>query len=253
MEQPVTVRDGGISLSAVLETPGSGERLPLVILLHGFSSAKNRIHTLQAAAAMREAGFATLRVDLYGHGESEGEFGKHTLYKWVSNTLAVMDHMRGLGYEDIILSGHSQGGLTAALAGGMAPDRVLALVLRAPAFMIPRCAREGNLLGYAFDPDRIPDEIPLYDGLVLDGNYLRTAQTVRAEDAVDRFKGPVLILQGEADDVVPPADVERTAARYADCELVLIKGETHHFDKHPDEMTERIRDFMRKLKKEERA
>lgn len=250
MEQPMTIQDGGIRLSAVLEAPDGAGRRSLAILLHGFGSAKDRVHTVQAAAAMREAGFATLRFDLYGHGESEGEFGKHTLYKWVSNTLAVIDHMRGLGYREIVLSGHSQGGLTAALAAGMEPDRICALVLRAPAFMIPQCAREGNLLGYTFDPDRIPDKIPLYDGLVLDGNYLRTAQTIRAEDAVDRFKGPVLILQGDEDDTVPAADVEQTAARYENCELVLIRGETHHFDKHPEEMTERIRNFMMKLKEE---
>ena len=179
MIQPMTVMDD-IRLSAVLETPeGAPEGGPLAILLHGLTSAKDRPHTLLAAQAMREAGFATLRFDLYGHGESGGEFRKHTLPKWISNTLAVIDHVRGLGYTDLWLSGHSQGGLVAALAGAMERDRVRGLILRAPAFMIPRGAREGSLLGRDFDPDHIPDDIPVIKGLTLEGNYLRTAQAIR--------------------------------------------------------------------------
>ena len=154
------IKDDGIPLSLILEKPEGMDTCPLVILLHGFGSAKEKLHTVQAAEAMRSAGFATIRMDLYGHGESGGEFRKHTLYKWLSNTLAVIDFARRLDFvTGLYLSGHSQGGLTAALAGGMAPDLVKGLILRAPAFMIPRCAREGNMLGRSFDPLRIPDEI----------------------------------------------------------------------------------------------
>ena len=245
----MTIYDDAVALAADLETPeGVSGLCPLVILLHGFSSARNRIHTLQTAAAMRAEGFATLRFDLYGHGESGGEFGKHTLYKWISNTMAVIGHARNLGYTDLYLSGHSQGGLVAALVAGMEPDRIRGLVLRAPAFMIPRCAREGNLLGFRFDPDHVPDSVPVIKGLTLDGNYIRVAQAIRAEETAARFKGPVLILHGDEDDTVPLEESRRMAALYADCELAVIHGETHHYDRHPEEMQELIRAFCRKIK-----
>ena len=142
--------DDGIRLSAVLERPDR-ERGPLVIFIHGFTSTKDRAHNIAACEAMREAGFATLRVDMYGHGESGGEFKKHTLYKWIGNAMAVIDYARSLDFvTDIYLSGHSQGGLTAALAAGMEPDRIKGLILRAPAFVIPEGARRGDLLGYSF-------------------------------------------------------------------------------------------------------
>ena len=247
MEQNIIIPDDGISLSAVLETPEGAEgKLPLVIILHGFGSAKNRIHTMQTAETMREAGFATLRLDLFGHGESGGEFCRHTLYKWIGNTLAAINYMRGLGYTELYLSGHSQGGLVAALAAGMEPDRIAGLVLRAPAFLIPPGAREGSLLGYSFDPDRIPDSIPVIKGLELDGNYIRVAQTIHAEEAADRYKGPVLILHGDEDDTVPPEDSRRMAQRYQRCELAVMAGETHHFDRHPEQMREIIREWMKK-------
>lgn len=245
MRERITIPDDGIRLVGVLERP-TAERCPLVLVLHGFTSSKDRPHTVAACEAMREAGFATLRFDLYGHGESGGEFRKHTLHKWISNTLTVIHHTEELDFvTDIWLSGHSQGGLTAALAAGLEPDRVSGLILRAPAFMIPRCAREGSMLGVPFDPARIPDEFPTIKGLTLGGNYIRDAQTICAEDAIDRFPGPVLLLHGEADDVVPLRDVQEAAERYRNCRLVLIPGETHHFDQKPEQMKTAIRSWLK--------
>ena len=240
------INDDGIRLSAVLEKPDGCNMGPLVILLHGFTSAKDRPHNILAAAAMREAGYATLRFDLYGHGESGGEFRKHTLYKWISNTMAVIDYVRELGYTDLYLSGHSQGGLVAALVAGMEADRIKGLILRAPAFMIPQAARDGGLLGFSFDPEQIPDSMTVIKGLELDGNYIRVAQTIHAEDAADRYKGPVLILHGDEDDTVPLEDSRRMAQRYRNCELAVMAGETHHFDQHPEQMQKTIRNWMEK-------
>ena len=199
--QKLTIMDDAIAISAVLERPDT-QPGPLVLVLHGFTSNKEKGHTLAACRAMHDAGFATLRFDLYGHGETGGSFRDHTLYKWISNTLAVLEYARGLDFvTDIYLSGHSQGGLTAALVAGMAPDLIQGLILRAPAFMIPRGARDGCLLGFHFDPLRVPDEVEIASGVMLGGNYIRTAQTLHVEEAMDRFSGPVLIVHGDADDV----------------------------------------------------
>jgi len=234
------IYDDGIGLSAVLEAPEDHDGHRLVILLHGFTSAKDRPHNMLAAAAMRKAGFATLRFDLYGHGESGGEFRNHTLFKWISNAMAVIRWAREQGYDDLYLSGHSQGGLVAALVAGMEADRIHGLILRVPAFMIPQGARDGLLLGGRFDPDHIPDDIDVIKGLKLSGDYLRVAQTIHVEDAVDRFKGPVLILHGNEDDTVPFGDSVRYAGRYACCDLKMLAGETHHFDQKPEQMDQII-------------
>ena len=244
MTQHFWIDDDGIRLSAVLERPHGGP-CPLVIFLHGFTSTKDRPHNIASCRAMRDAGCATLRMDLYGHGESGGEFRDHTLYRWISNTMAAIRYARSLDFvTDIYLSGHSQGGLTAALAGGMYPDIVRGLILRAPAFMIPRCAREGSMLGRSFDPLHIPDQIDVIKGLTLSGDYIRVAQTICAEDAVRRFPGPVLLIHGSADDVVPPEDSERAAAMYRHCKLILLPGESHHFDVLPDRMEAAITEWL---------
>ena len=243
----MTIIDDGIQLSAVLERPSQNPS-PLVIFIHGFTSSKERPHNIAACEAMRDAGCATLRMDMYGHGESGGEFRKHTLYKWISNIMAAIDWAKSLDFvTDIYLSGHSQGGLAAALAGAMEGDRVKGLILRAPAFMIPRCAREGNMLGFCFDPLHIPDEINVIKGLTLDGNYIRVAQTIHVEEAMDRFMGPVLILHGDQDDTVPLQDSVDAARRYRNCQLEIIAGETHHFDRYPDKMKAITREWLKQI------
>ena len=90
------IEDDGIRLSLELERPEGNGPCPLAIVLHGFTSAKDRPHTILAAEAMRAAGFATIRMDLYGHGESGGEFRKHTLWKWVSNVMAAISWARSM-------------------------------------------------------------------------------------------------------------------------------------------------------------
>ena len=245
--QYLSIMDDTIPLRAVLERPDQ-EPCPLVIVLHGFTSSKDRAHTVAACEAMQEAGFATLRFDLYGHGESGGEFRNHTLYKWISNTLAVLDYAQALNFvTDIYLSGHSQGGLVAALVGGMAPELVRGLILRAPAFMIPRGTRQGCLLGFSFDPLHIPEEIQVIKGLTLGGNYIRVAQTIHVEDALERFHGPVLLLHGDADDVVPLEDSIEVARQLSDCSLLVIPGETHHFNRYPEQSRLLLHSFSLKM------
>lgn len=240
------IQDDGIRLSASLEMPeGNPGKCPLFIVIHGFTSCKERPHTLVACQAMRDAGYATLRADMYGHGKSGGDFRDHTLFKWISNIMTLIDNARRLDFvTKIWLSGHSQGGLAAALVAGMEPDRVSGLILRAPAFMIPDGARSGELLGESFDPEHVPDSVPTIKDLTLNGNYIRVAQTIHAEDAIDRFHGPVLILHGGDDDVVPVSCSEDAAKRYRNCELTVIPGENHSFEFHQDQMQELIRNWL---------
>ena len=203
-EKEFSIDCDGIRLHAKLDYPeGFEEKCQLMLLFHGFTGHMEERHILAIADTALEEGMAVLRVDSYGHGKSEGEFRNHTLYKWVTGALAVVDYAKQLDFvTDLYLCGHSQGGLLVSLIAGMCPDVFKALIPMSPALMIPENARNGSLLGQSFDPVHIPDTLVSWDGRELDGNYVRVAQTIHVEDEIDRYQGPVCLIHGDADEAV---------------------------------------------------
>ena len=235
----------GVRLHAKLDRPREGERCPLALVFHGFTGHMEERHIQAVCRAMNEIGFATLRVELYGHGQSDGTFEEHTLYKWVSNALDAVTYAKGLDFvTDLFLCGHSQGGLLTMLVAGMRPDDFRAVIPLAPAWMIPDGARQGFLLGKNFDPEHIPEVLEAWDGRRLSGNYVRVAQTIHVEDEIARYHGPVLIVQGDADEAVPLAYAQRAAELYDNCRLVVLPGDTHCYDHHLEEMLRAVQDFL---------
>lgn len=238
--------DDGIRLNARLEMPEkAAEKCPLVIIIHGFTGHMEERHLVGVSGMLNENGFATLRVDMYGHGKSEGAFRDHTLFKWMTNAMTVIDYARGLDFvTDLYLCGHSQGGLTVILAGGLKHETVKGIIALSPACMIPDLARKGTLLGTRFDPDHLPEELTVWDNHVLGNNYIRAAQTIHVEEAIDRYDGPVLVVQGDQDDPELMRSARDAAERYRNSRLVMIPGDTHCYDLHLDQMVAAVKDWI---------
>ena len=243
------IQDDGIRLNAALDMPVGwqpGQKCPLVVVIHGFTGHIEEAHIVAVSKGINAVGFATLRADMYGHGHSDGEFKKHTLFKWMTNALTVIDYARALDFvTDIYLCGHSQGGLLVMLAAAMKHDVIRGLIPLSPAWMIPEIARKGELLGEQFDPDHIPEKLHGWHDLDLDGNYARVAQTIHVEEAIDRYRGPVLIVHGDEDESVPVEYGIRAAERYNNAKLVLIEGDDHCYDRHLDQVVAAVQDWLR--------
>lgn len=240
------INDDGIRLHAKLDFPREEkEKYPLVIIIHGFTGHMEERHLVETAKAINEVGYATLRAEMYGHGKSDGKFCDHTLFKWINNALAVIDYAKSLDFvSDLYLCGHSQGGLLTMLVGAMERDLFKAIIPMSPAISIPEGARSGALLGGPFDPEKIPDELSMGDRS-LKGNYIRVAQTIDVEKAIDRYDGPVLIIHGDEDEAIPVSYAYDAAKRYKNAKLVIIPGDTHCYDHHLEMVTEALKDFLK--------
>ena len=239
--------DDGIPIHLEYEGPRSNDcAVPLVILIHGLAGNTEEPHLLAAAEAIRESGFAVLRAEMYGHGKSGGTFREHTLFKWISNAIRVIDYARSLDHiTGIYLCGHSQGGLLAMLAAAMKRDVIRGMILLSPACNIPEDTRNGKLLEVSFDPDHVPDELVMEEGGALLGTYVRVAQTIRVEETAPKFTGPVLIIHGEADDCIPLEVSIEAAKMYENCMLVQIPEDNHVFDFHTPEMTRTMKSWLK--------
>ena len=243
------IDDEGIRLHCKLDMPTEKtDKCPLVIMIHGLTGHMEETHITAICERMNQLGFATLRAEMYGHGKSEGRFEDHNLFKWILNGLKVIDYARNLDFvTDLYLTGHSQGGLLTVLLGGLRNDQFKAILPLSPAMIIPEGARKGEMLGFEFDPDHIPDviSIPMYD---LNGDYMRLAQLIHAEDAVKKYHGKVFIVHGDEDEAVPLSCSKELQEMYNDCELVVIHGDDHCYTRHLDQVLDAITEFLNKVR-----
>ena len=234
------INSDGIKLHSKLDRPEGITSGPLCFLVHGFTGHMEEPHILAARDGLLRAGVAVLRVEMYGHGGSDGKFSDHTLYKWVTNALDVVKYARTLdSVTDLYMCGHSQGGMLTILIGGMCADDIKTIIPMSPAWMIPDDAKRGSILGNEFDPDHIPDKLVSADW-ELGGDYIRVAQTIHVEDEIARFRGPVALIHGDMDDVAPYSYAEKAAGMYSNAKLIPIHGADHCFNGFINELEEAV-------------
>ncbi|MBN8883462.1 MAG: alpha/beta fold hydrolase [Salana multivorans] len=228
-----------VRIVGTLEVPelADGETVPLVILMHGLAASQDASVIRASATALREAGIATIRFDFDGHGASGGTMLEMTVPHEIEDAHAVYDYARSLPFvSDIGLLGHSQGGVVAAMLAGELGDGVAGLVLLAPAVRIPDETAAGRLIDAVFDPANPPASVPVPAlGTELGRDYLVTAQELAVRDVPARFTGPVSIVQGEADDLIPASDAEGYVTIFADAGLHLLPEQDHSFYYDPAE------------------
>lgn len=236
-------------IHAKLDVPEPApEQCPLVIVEHGLTGHMEERHICGVSQALNDYGFATLRVELYGHGKSDGDFREHTVMKWLTQMLYVIDYAASLeGVTELYLTGHSQGGLTTILAAAAKRDVLKAIIPLSPALNIWDGARKGSFLGFSFDPNRIPDEISNGD-ITVSGNYLRAAQLLPVREALKMYKRPVLIVHGDADEAVPVSFGEYAASEYENATLKIIPGDNHCYDYHLEQVIEAVVNFLQTVR-----
>ncbi|MEX0285788.1 MAG: alpha/beta hydrolase family protein [Paracoccaceae bacterium] len=246
-EQVVTLSSGGQPFVGTLATP-AGDPAPVVLLLHGFTGARNELATdhvsagvfAHSAQKLGEAGFASLRIDFRGSGESTADlsFADTTFEGQIADAAAAVDYLAGLDSvdgQDIHVIGWSQGGLVAAsLAGrGAAVDTVsLWNAVGDPT------ATYGGLLGAEFLTEAIAasaDEVitatlPWGAEIELKGAFF---DGIAAHDPIKEiagYSGPLFVATGTNDTVVLPENGEAFMAAHDGAEVLWSAEMDHVFN-----------------------
>lgn len=105
----------GARLSGVLHLPDA-EPLGSLLLAHCFTCSKDLHTSTRLATGLAQAGYAVLRFDLTGLGDSDGDFAQTTLSHDVRDLVAAATELIRRGYGPCGLIGHSLGGAAALLA-----------------------------------------------------------------------------------------------------------------------------------------
>ncbi len=238
----------GHQVSAILATPDAGSDR-VAILCHGFLSSKNSTTNKTLTRILLERGLATFRFDFFGQGESEGPFEQVTTGLAVDQATAAVRLMASKGFRKIGLMGSSFGGLVATLTASDNPSLVC-LALKCPVVDFAEELRlefgeEGMARWKA--TDTIPNILGGPGRMHLRYAFYEDCLERIAYEHARRITIPSLIVQGEADELIPLHQSRRLfEALQGVKRLDMIPGADHQFTKAEDfrRMTELIADWL---------
>ncbi|MFO7608039.1 MAG: alpha/beta fold hydrolase, partial [Candidatus Krumholzibacteriia bacterium] len=98
-----------LSLDGALEEP-AGDVRGTALFAHCFTCGKDVIAASRIARALAGHGFAVLRFDFTGLGNSDGDFANTDFSSNVEDLAAAADALREDGRAPVLLVGHSLGG-----------------------------------------------------------------------------------------------------------------------------------------------
>lgn len=217
------------TLRGFLHRPAISEPAPAVVLLHGFTGHHIEDHRLyvQMGRHLAAAGYAALRVDFYGSGDSDGTFDDFTIHSEVNDAAAMLSWLGEQPRIDagrIAVLGLSLGGAVTALLAGRDP-RVRAAIFWNAASQprdhfndIPQTGIHRGITG----------------GLTVGEQFVASFQEADIVGALGQFAGPGLVIQATSDEVVSVREAEALNKALGERgTLHLVMGADHTF-RHPD-------------------
>lgn len=122
----------GESLSGILDLP-IGPPRAFALFAHCFTCSKNLKAAANISAAMTDAGFAVLRFDFTGLGQSGGDFADTSFSNNVSDLVSAASWLAREHRGPDLLLGHSLGGTAVLQAAPLIPTAVAVATIGSPA------------------------------------------------------------------------------------------------------------------------
>lgn len=116
-EMPVIFKSRGKQIVGILHLPKK-KNPPVIIMCHGFLGSHIGVwySYVDLSRELAKKGFAVLRFDYRGSGDSEGKFENQTIkvkLEDFDNALKFLTQLKSLNLKKIGVVGHSQGGVIA--------------------------------------------------------------------------------------------------------------------------------------------
>ncbi len=239
---------------------GSGE--PTFLLLHGFAANVYTWDKVREFFAARGTAVAYDRIP-FGLSERlvEGDWRGENPYTPEAALAQLVAFMDAMNIDKAVLVGNSAGGQLAARAAIAYPERVQALILVdaaiytvgsptfvAPLLNTPQMRHLGPLIARAFarsnallerayhDLDHLTPEareramvsvqVTDWDAAFWEFTAVSSSQPDITEE-LNQISVPTLVITGDDDRLVPPAESERLAAEIPEAELAVIPACGH--------------------------
>ncbi len=233
----------GLHLAATLVTSDQPSTRAVVLVHGGGVTREEGGFFTRLAAGLAEAGIASLRFDLRGHGDSEGSQAELTLATILNDIRVSLTHLReATGASELSLCGASFAGGICAYYAAKRPEDLSRLVLLNP--QVDYKKRTIDTRDYWTNDvisDERAEELNSTGGIQFKADlqhgrpFLNEVFWFRPLDVLSEITAPTLIIHGNADTLVPIDGSREAATKFtAPVELVEIEGSQHGFAVHDD-------------------
>jgi len=196
------------NLAATINYPKK-ETDRLAILCPGYLDSKDYKHLVGLAGVLSKQGYTVVRFDPTGTWESEGGISDYTTTQYIDDIKNVLEYMlKQADYKQILLGGHSRGGMVSILYAARDPRISLVLgIMPSSGPMQGQRREKWKKAGISISSRDLPDnknekrEFRVPFDHVLDRDQYDAIGDVREVEA------PIVLVAGELDDLVLPGDV----------------------------------------------
>lgn len=217
----------GQTLVGRLEMPVDQHPHNFAIFAHCFTCNKNLIAVKNIGKALTSSGFAVLRFDFTGLGESEGDFSDTNFSGNVADLVTAANFVAGEYMAPTLIIGHSLGGAAAIYAATEIPSIKAVVTIGAPS----NPAHVQHLLKSGLEEIESKGKAVVNlsgRDFTIKKQFLEDLETKALPDTVKKLRKPLLILHSPQDDTVGIKNAEEIyLAAYHPKSFVSLDGADH--------------------------
>jgi uncharacterized protein len=214
-----------------------------ILICHGLGEDKQDSPYFRLHDAFLRMGIATFRIDLLGHGESDGEYDDLTLTETIDDIICAKNVLAKKGYKHIGFIGSSFGGVGGIMAESQAHFEFLILVSPPTYYDIKEMIKSGIYMIRALI--QVNKKIPEKKSASLNISFFKDYGSHDSYAAAEKIKAPVLIIHGDQDKLVPIAKSKELKKRIAHSTIKIFKGADHQCSSAEDTLVQEILIFVK--------
>lgn len=248
IQETVAIQGEGRTIPAVVTLPVGEGSFPAVVINHGHGGSKDEnVGFVGIARALAQAGFASIRMDFPGCGDSQASFRDNTMTNMIADSNAALSYLLdhySVDPQHLGILGYSMGGRIASEIAGGKDNRYKAMVLLSAAD-VPVEDMAANLFGSlatyrdlkaAAQRDGFAAFTNIYNTtLELSKAWFEDMESGRPLESLARFDGPVLVLHGDKDTMITDEMNKAILKAYPAAREIIVPEADHGYGFYSDQ------------------